>query len=242
MNRKTWLIGGGGLLVLFLLYRWYASQQAASSTTAATGADTTGTTSTQEASDYASLAGAIQQDEANIAGLQTATTATGTTTATTATGTTDPTATSTTDPFAADLASILSGQSAQTDTLTQALAGLTPTPTPAPAAAPAPAPVYVYVAAPSNATPNPSSGGAVAPVSHAPSGTPKLSALNAIEKASGYIAAPFGVLESKIAPKSGYTIRGLGGGNWAYVPATYTAAAVKALKLPKSLVGKKRTT
>ena len=225
MNRKTWLIGGGGLLVLFLLYRWYASQQAASSTTAATGADTTGTTSTQEASDYASLAGAIQQDEANIAGLQTATTATGTT-----------------DPFAADLASILSGQSAQTDTLTQALAGLTPTPTPAPAAAPAPAPVYVYVAAPSNATPNPSSGGAVAPVSHAPSGTPKLSALNAIEKASGYIAAPFGVLESKIAPKSGYTIRGLGGGNWAYVPATYTAAAVKALKLPKSLVGKKRTT
>ena len=238
MNRKTWLIGGGGLLVLFLLYRWYASQQAASSTTAATGADTTGTTSTQEASDYASLAGAIQQDEANIAGLQTATTATGTTTATTATGTTD--------PFAADLASILSGQSAQTDALTQALAGLTPTPTPAPAAAPAPAPapapVYVYVAAPSNATPNPSSGGAVAPVSHAPSGTPKLSALNAIEKASGYIAAPFGVLESKIAPKSGYTIRGLGGGNWAYVPATYTAAAVKALKLPTSLIGKKRTT
>ena len=220
MNRKTWLIGGGGLLVLFLLYRWYANQQAAaSSTTAATGADTTGTTSTQEASDYASLAGAIQQDEANIAGLQTATTATGTT-----------------DPFAADLASILSGQSAQTDALTQALAGLTPTP------APAPAPVYVYVAAPSNATPNPSSGGAVAPASHAPSGTPKLSTLNAIEKASGYIAAPFGVLSSKIAPKSGYTIRGLGGGNWAYVPATYTAAAVKALKLPTSLVGQRRTT
>ncbi len=225
MNRKTLLIGGGGLLVLFLLYRWYANQQAAASSTT-TGADTTGATSAQEASDYASLAGAIQQDEANIAGLQTAAAAT---TATTATGTTD--------PFAADLASILSGQSAQTDTLTQALAGLTPT-----AAAPAPAPVYVYVAAPSNATPNPSSGGAVAPASHAPSGTPKLSALNAIETASGYIAAPFGVLLSAIAPKSGYTIRGLGGGNWAYVPATYTAAAVKALKLPTSLIGQKRTT
>jgi len=152
---KKWLLYGGGALVLVALYLWYRNYEANAAASSSDTSDSTGVTADQEASDYANLATALQQDEANISALQTAQ-------ANSTVASTTPTPDATETSILADLTSIMAGQAAEPATAPAA-----------PAAAPAPV-VNVYTAAPNGSTPTPSSSGAVAAVSHAPSGTPSV--------------------------------------------------------------------
>lgn len=67
MNRKQLLIGGGVAVALIVAYIWYRNHQAGAASSGGAPVDSTGATSSQEASDYATLAGMLQQQQAQEA-------------------------------------------------------------------------------------------------------------------------------------------------------------------------------
>lgn len=66
LDRKQLMIGGAGLALVLAFLWWRSRQQQA--TVAGAPTDTVGTTSGQEQSDYATLAGMLQQQQAQEAG------------------------------------------------------------------------------------------------------------------------------------------------------------------------------